>query len=510
MTQPNVLFITLDQWRADCLGATGNDQNMTAALDGLAADGTVFRNHFTNIAPCGPSRTSFLTGMYPSNHRSIRNGTPLNYSLTNLALEARAGGYDPKLFGYTDTTPDPRTLGVDHKAFQTYEGIMPGFNLGANLSSTCEPWLNYLRQKGVDVPGPGYEICYPDPTFELPEGRHSVHAPARYKADDSDTAWLTNQVIADMRASRSAFFHHLTYLRPHPPFIAPPEYHALFDPAAMPRAIRERPLEEMRNFHPFLDFVYNEIRESSFYMQGEGLCADLSEADVAEIRAVYKALITEVDDNIARIIAELKASNRYDETLIIVTSDHGEQLGDHYLFGKLGFYDQSFHIPLIVKPPKSWGAVSGTSVDAFTEAVDIMPTILDGLSLPKARQCDGKSLVPFLKGQPPEKWRSAVHWLFDFRDPLGQRSEAYFDLAPTACNLLVRRDADFKYVHFAGLPPLLFDMRNDPEETRNLAEEPDYQAVVLHYAQQLLSWRMEHEYSELDGLITSEAGLVGY
>ncbi|TNE34868.1 MAG: DUF4976 domain-containing protein, partial [Alphaproteobacteria bacterium] len=222
-----------------------------------------------------------------------------------------------------------------------------------------------------------------------------------------------------------------------------------------------------------------------------------------------QALITEVDDNIARIVAELKSSNRYDETLIIITSDHGEQLGDHYLFGKLGFYDQSFHIPLLIKPPKSWGAVTGGQVTDFTESVDIMPTILEGLGLPAARQCDGKSLMPFLKGETPSSWRDAVHWLFDFRDPLSKRAENFFGLPSSDLNLLVRRDADFKYVHFANLPPLLFDMRNDPEETRNLAEEPDYQAVVLDYARELLSWRMRHEYRELVDLLASEEGLVG-
>ena len=130
MTKTNVLFVTLDQWRADHLAATGNPTIQTPTMDALCADGVTFRNHFTCIAPCGPSRTTFLTGMYPSNHRSIRNGTPLNHSLTNLAFEARTAGYDPTLWGYTDTTPDPRVLGEDHEAFLTYEGVMPGFSVG--------------------------------------------------------------------------------------------------------------------------------------------------------------------------------------------------------------------------------------------------------------------------------------------------------------------------------------------------------------------------------------------
>jgi arylsulfatase A-like enzyme len=163
---------------------------------------------------------------------------------------------------------------------------------------------------------------------------------------------------------------------------------------------------------------------------------------------------------------------------------------------------------LIIKPPASWGINTGETVSAFTESVDIMPTILEGIGRNIPRQCNGKSLLPLLNGELPADWRDAVHWLFDFRDPLQGRSEAHFQMPSSDCNVLVHRDADFKYVHFANLPPLLFDMRNDPQESLNLAEEPDYQAVVLHYTQKLLSWRMRHEYSELDNLIASDDGLT--
>ncbi|MCR9214009.1 MAG: sulfatase-like hydrolase/transferase [Proteobacteria bacterium] len=511
MTLPNVLFVTLDQWRADFFGAGGNKCIQTPVLDNLCHDGVLFTNHFTCIAPCGPSRTTLLTGMYPSNHRAVRNGTPLNHSLTNVALEARKLGYDPLLYGYTDTTPDPRILGEEHPAFNTYEGIMPGFEIGMSLPSHNEPWLAYLEEQGYNVPGPGYEIYFPDPEFSLPPNRHSSYVPSRFKAKDSETAWLTDCLLKDLSKSGSdPYFYHLTYLRPHPPFISPPEFHDLYQPEGMQPAIRERSLEEMRACHPFLDFAYDMIGQSDFFMQGEGICADLDAEEVKQIRATYSALITEADQNLGRIIAHLKESGIYDDTLIIVTSDHGEQLGDHYLFGKLGFYDQSFHIPLIVKPPTKWGCKTGRQVSEFTESVDLMPMILDGLGQQTPRQCNGRSLIPFLHSEKPTNWRDAVHWLYDFRDPLEQRSEGRFGVKSEDCNLLVHRDSDFKYVHFASLPPLLFDMRNDPGETTNLAEEPDYQAVVLDYAQRLLSWRMRHEYSELDSLITSDEGLVGH
>ena len=104
----NVLFICADQWRGDCLSALGHPVVRTPNLDALARDGVLFRNHFGQCTPCGPSRISLLTGLYLMNHRSGRNGTPLDSRHTNIALEARKAGHEPALFGYTDSSVDPR------------------------------------------------------------------------------------------------------------------------------------------------------------------------------------------------------------------------------------------------------------------------------------------------------------------------------------------------------------------------------------------------------------------
>src|ERR1700684_70088 len=105
----NVLFITLDQWRGDCVSALGHPVLETPTLDALAARGVLFGNHWANAAPCGPSRACLYTGTYQHRNRSLLNGTPLDARFTNVALIARGLGYDPVLFGYTDTSVDPRT-----------------------------------------------------------------------------------------------------------------------------------------------------------------------------------------------------------------------------------------------------------------------------------------------------------------------------------------------------------------------------------------------------------------
>lgn len=505
----NVLFITIDQWRADWLGANGNDFIKTPNLDELAGEGVLFQNHYTCSAPCGPSRATLHTGMYPSNHRSVQNGTPLNETLTNIALEARKGGYHPVLFGYTDTTADPRGKDLNDPVFSSYEGVLPGFDRRAVLDEHSAHWLADLQSKGYEVREAGYDIYHPDPDFELPEGRHITHAPSVIKAEDSETSWLTGKVLEYINTSfDDKFFCHASFLRPHPPFISPPEYHDLYAPDEMKKPVNFGDPDTVSDSHPILKFAHNYIQQSTFYMPGKGLVKDLTEEEVLQVRATYSALVTEVDANVGRIIQNLKDSGKFDETLIVVTSDHGEQLGDHHLFGKVGFYDQSFHIPLIIKPPKSMKAIVGQSVDVFTESVDITPTILDVLSLAVPSQCDGRSLVPWLKGEAPEKWRDAVHWLFDFRDIATSGPEQVFGLSHDECSLLVYRDENFKYVHFAAMPPLLFDMKNDPDEIHNLAEEPDYQAIVLDYAQKMLSWRMSNEYGALDKYLATPNGMI--
>ena len=121
----NILFITADQWRGDCLSLLGH-RVQTPNLDALANEGVLFKKHYANAVPCGPSRACLHTGMYLQNHRSGTNGTPLDARHTNWAKELKKINIEPALFGYTDTSHDPREFGIDHKNLKSYEGILPG------------------------------------------------------------------------------------------------------------------------------------------------------------------------------------------------------------------------------------------------------------------------------------------------------------------------------------------------------------------------------------------------
>jgi len=152
----------------------------------------------------------------------------------------------------------------------------------------------------------------------------------------------------------------------------------------------------------------------------------------------------------------------------------------------------------------------GRKVEAFTESVDVFPTVLDVLGTSPRHHPDGRSLAPFLAGQQPAGWRDTVGWEFDFRDVATQEAERWFGLPSTRLNLAVIRDRQHKYVHFAGLPPLLFDLASDPHCLHDVATDPAYGGVRLALAEKLLAWRAEHldqtlALSELtgDGVVTA-------
>ncbi|MGB5799897.1 MAG: sulfatase/phosphatase domain-containing protein, partial [Mesorhizobium sp.] len=146
-------------------------------------------------------------------------------------------------------------------------------------------------------------------------------------------------------------------------------------------------------------------------------------------------------------------------------------------------------------------------VEAFTEAVDIMPTILDWVGLKAPRSCDGRSLMPFLHGEAPGDWRDAVFFEHDFRTVKTQAAETALGISSDECSYAVIRDGRYKYVHFAALPPLLFDMVEDPHETRNLADRPEMAATVLHYAQRMLNWRLSHAERTLTNMQLTKDGV---
>jgi len=502
-----VLFVVIDQLRADCLTGALASVAKLPNLRALMAEGVTFASHYSVTSPCGPARASLLTGLYAMNHRSVRNGTPLSRRHANLALEARKAGYEPLLFGYTDTSPDPEGLDPADPELTSYEGLLPGFTEVARLrfDSGSEAWVADLATKGYDLPAE-YRALY---RAVDPDGQGRLNAPALYRAEDSDTAWLTDEALKALgpRTGKD-WFAHLTYFRPHPPLVAPAPWNALHAPDEVPEARLPVDIAAEKAVHPFTEAFFSEPSGFSLHSGFDGRQDAVAAADRQALRAVYLGLAAEVDHHLERLIGWLKDTGQYDDTLIVVTSDHGEMLGDHFMWGKETVYDPSFRVPLIIRDPRH-RAAAGRVVEDFTESVDVAPTILDWLGQAQPQSFNGRKLTPFLEGGAPERWRDHAFMELDLGNPVEPtRFQRLLGLDLASANVAMLREKRFKYVHFnGGLPPLLFDMAADPGEMRNLAGDPAYQGEMLRLARRTLDHRMAHADHALARMHITEDGV---
>jgi len=491
----NVLLITADQWRGDCLGVIadagpGGMPARTPVLDTFARDAVLFRRHYCQATPCGPSRAALLTGTYAFNNRSIQNGTPLDARHQTVAQLARRVGYRPLLFGYSDTSVDPRTVPPGDPRLLTYEGVAPGFEAGCLLLEDGGPWLDHLARRG-------YGRLTLDEIYAGPLGD-----PALYAAEDSETAFLTDRFLDFLkRRPKAPWLAHLSYIKPHPPWVAAAPYNMMIERSAIPPARRATHLAQEAARHPYLAALL-EQPFSGWMGRTFNRPADLTDAILAELRGVYLGLVAELDRQLGRVLGQLAATGALDETLVVVTADHGEMLGDGWQLGKQGFRPEAFHVPLIIRHPARQRA--GHVVDAFTEHVDLVPTILEAIGITPPRQCDGRSLAPLLLGDVPRDWRDGVVYEHDFRDLEGGWHRTALGLDDDACGIAVRRTSDRLYAHFAGLPALCWAI-DAAGEIRPI----DDPAVQLAEAQALLSHRMAHAERRLTGCLLTASGPIG-
>jgi arylsulfatase A-like enzyme len=507
--QKNVLMIVVDQWRGDTLKNLGHPVIQTPNIESLASEGVTFAKHYTQAVPCGPGRASMLTGLYMMNHRAVQNTIPLDARHTNIAIEVRKAGYEPALVGYTTTTPDPREIAAEDPRFKVLGADMEGWRPVGSWGLDKEAYFAWLSSQGFPMPKKPNDIWLPQDLTEADIG--ATAKPSVVPAHLSDTTWFTDRALEYLQGTENKpWFLHLGYYRPHPPFSAAAPYHEMYDPNDCPPPIRAASKDLEASQHPLLDYYLQSIERRRFFENGQGLGADMQDAEVRQMRATYYGLMSEVDHHIGRVFEYLKKTGQWDNTLIVLTSDHGEQLGDHHLLGKIGYFDQSFHIPMIVRDPNPEAdATRGNIVRNFTETIDTMPTILNWLERPIPRTCDGHSLLPFVQtGVAPADWRTEVHYEFDFRNIYYSKPEDFLGLSMDQCALSVIQNEQYKYVHFAALPPLFFDLTKDPSQLCNVAQDPSYTLELLKMTQKMLDWKLLHADRTLTGYAATPAGLV--
>ncbi len=471
----NVLFIMADQLRWDHLSCAGHPHLHTPNIDALARRGVRFTQAYVSSGVCGPSRMSYYTGRYPISHGATWNRVPLPVGEMTLGEYIRAAGSpvdgpDLYLAGKTHVMPDVEGLKRLSIEGQSELGRLlhrGGFREidrhdGHHEEAAEDGYSAYLREKGYDSrePWTDYVISAIDERGQVVSGWHmrNVHLPARVAEPHSETAYMTDQAIDFMRRQGSRpWVLHLSYVKPHWPYMAPAPYHAMYSYAdCLPTVKRE---SERQGAHP-VTAAYRRHEESATFARDEV---------VRQVRPAYQGLIKQLDDHLGRLFDAMSGMGRLDDTLVILCADHGDFLGDHWLGEKELFYDTVQRVPFIVADPRAAAHVTrGTADERFVECVDVVPTVLETLGLPIPRhRVEGRSLLPLLHGhQPP--WRNYVYSELDYsfkgaRLTLGRHTQQ--------CRAFSLRTQDHRYVNWLDLPEQLWDLRSDPDQFEDLGTQ---------------------------------------
>lgn len=489
----NVLFIMCDQLRFDYLGVSGHPHIRTPTIDRLAARGVRFTNAYVQSPICGPSRMSAYTGRYMRSHGSTWNGIPLRVGEPTLGDHLKEIGVRNVLVGKTHMVPDREgmaRLGIPADSLIGVHQAQCGFEPyerddGLHPDGRYDPsprYDAYLRAQGFEAANPWehWANSGEGEDGELLNGWLLAHAdkPARVPEEHSETPYMTRRAmdfIAEAEADGRPWCLHLSYIKPHWPYIVPAPYHEMYGPEQVVPAIRSE--EERQDPHPIFA-AYQQERVSQAF----------SKDSVRErVIPAYMGLITQIDDQLDRLFAFLEERGLDQSTLIVFTADHGDYLGDHWLGEKQLFHEVSVKVPLIVVDPSPQAdATRGTVSEALVELIDLAPTFLDWFGgAPKPHILEGRSLLPLLHGAVPADWRRVAISEYDYAQ---DRARLALGTPVPDCRLYMVADGRWKYVFAEGFPPMLFDLQSDPQELRDLGRDPAYAAVRQRLNDELFAW----------------------
>lgn len=491
----NALFIMADQLRWDYLSCYGHRHLRTPHIDALAARGVRFEHAYVQSPVCGPSRMSSYTGRYMSSHRSTWNFVPLPIDERTLGDHLHGSGVRTALAGKTHFVADTaaiklrgiasaspqgrRLLEGGFEPFDRMEGVYAGRHSAEFLDT---PYARYLAAQGFDGGNAWHDWVNSaeGPDGEILSGwqlRHA-HLPARIPEEHSETAYTTTRAIEFIREQgERPWCLHLSYIKPHWPYVAPAPYHASHGPDDVPAAVRDA--QERDGAHPVF---------AAFMQRQESLAFSREEVRRRVVPA-YMGLVQQIDDHVGRLMRFLEQAGRLDDTLIVFTSDHGDYLGDHFLGEKELFHDASARVPLIIVDPDAGAdATRGSACGELAEAIDVLPTILDALDVEcPAHIVEGRSLLRWTRGgTPAAAWRDVVVSELDF----GFRTDTVdlLGLPHRDCRAVMLFDGRWKYVHFEGYRPQLFDLQEDPHELADLGADPAREARRREFRDRLFEW----------------------
>jgi len=444
--RPNILFLMDDQHRGDWLGVAGAKWLITPNLDRLAREGVIFRRGYTSTPSCLPARAALLTGMSPWGHGS------LGY----VPIPERYQQEMPRVF--TEAGWNTCTIGKNHFSPQRnphgYQTVILAEPSTRNLREICDYRAWFDTKAPGHTPFEGFRsgndqrggIWYP-----LAEELHMAH-------------WTADQAVRFLKAPPGGkpWFLKVSFLNPHTPLNAPKRWHDRYQDADIPPAA-------------IGDWAKNEYggTQTSFAKHAEATRGVVPEEELRATRWSYAAAISYVDEQVGRILAALGEAGELENTMILFTADHGDQMGDHLVYRKTFPYEGSVNVPMIVRWPASLGlkAKRGQVREELVELRDVFPTFLDAAGLPRPASVEGLSMLDILRGKPGRKVLDLEH------------ASCY---APKD-GWVALMDQRYKYVYFEHTgQQQLFDLKRDPQELVNLADAPDSAKLLKQWRQRMI------------------------
>ena len=448
--RPNFLIIMTDQQRADCLSIEGHPALLTPNLDNVAAEGVRFSHAYATCPVCMPARRSFMAGQFPVNHGLVNNAP--NQSWWNfpptLPGALREAGYHTCLVGRDmHQYPRRRRYGFDHMV--THEDYSRMVERAAPEGSGSYHATGVMHNDWTARP------------WHLDEAFHHSN-------------WTVTEALRFLRDRDPScpFFLVVSFLAPHPPLIPPSFYFDRYlridlpDPVIGDWALAP----DNRGLGDSVDSVRVDLK-------GEAL---------RSCRAAYYGLINHIDDQIRRILHPLGGLDREtaENTVVLFTSDHGEMLGDHYLFRKSLPYEQSSRVPLLIRTPLHFDFRAGAVIDKPVCLEDIMPTLLDLADVKIPTTVDGKSLLPLMREE-EAPWRPHLHI-----ECSGTVLGGFHCLT----------DGKEKYIWWAREGrEQFFNLTDDPDERRDLGRDGFHGKRVAKWRNRLIEHLRERPEGFSDG-----------
>ncbi|MEM7094824.1 MAG: sulfatase-like hydrolase/transferase [Actinomycetota bacterium] len=502
-----VLFIMCDQLRWDALSCYGGIVD-TPNLDRLAARGVRFDRAYVQGTTCGSSRMSYYTGRYVQTHGTRYNQVPLSVKERTLGDHLRDNDVRTVLIGKTHMRADaegmsrlgldpddPRCVYLAECGFEPAErddGLWPDERVSPDL-----PYNRFLRERGFDVPNPWHAVANSvvDEDGETISGwllRSSPYA-AIVPDELSESAYMVDRTIDFIRSAvDERWCVHLSFIKPHWPYVVSSPWHEHIDPADLPRAQRSQ--GERETDHRVLR-GFQESRIGRTFSEDHVRHA---------VMPAYLGLVKQIDHHLGRLFAELERLGRADSTMVVLCSDHGDYLGDHWQGEKDWFHEAAVRTPMIIADPRpSADATRGTDTDALVQAIDLAPTFVEALggALDNASPwLEGVSLMPTLEGRGVRQEQvisESDYGFLEFASLLPDTGRTRDDRAT-----MIRTDR-YKYILCENAPNLLYDLEDDPDEFVDRAGDPALASVEHDLHERLFEWfrRRAHDTTYDDPIV---------